>query len=81
MAGPSPVKQSKHEKYQTCECFHQTIVTIWKPKSIEKNICEIFLIHFTFGFFFHHITFQMKSHRKKSPKFENKQKKTARRLS
>lgn len=43
MADPSPVKQSKHEKYQTCECFHQTIVTIWKPKSdFQKNIKKIF---------------------------------------
>ena len=40
MAGPSPVKQSKHEKYQTCECFHQTIVTIWKPKSDFQKVSK-----------------------------------------
>lgn len=38
MAGPSPVKQSKHEKYQTCECFHQMLVTIWKPKSDFQKV-------------------------------------------
>ena len=39
MASLSPVKQSKHEKCQTCECSHQMLVTIWKPKSdFQKNI-------------------------------------------
>lgn len=40
MAGPSPVKQSKHEKYQTCECFHQMLVTIWKPKSDFQKVSK-----------------------------------------